>query len=336
MFTRTKSIAVIITIIAASMAGLAYILSSTTTPIYGDYPLTFVDDSGRNVTIKAKPQRIVSLIPSSSEIIYTVGADRQLVGVDIYSAYPQELVKLVKSGNLTTVGSGVSPDLEKIVMLNPDVILVNGPSHVGSKAVQRLSELGYTIVSLDAQNIDGVISNIELVGKITGNNDNARKLVSSLKDRIMKVESAVKNAPKVRVYIENWQEPLFSVGPGAIQDELIRRAGGINIFSDLPKKSAQVSSEAVISKNPDVIVLFHRLASLDQVKNRPGWGVIDAVKNNRVHYIDTNEENIAPYGAPGPRIIDGLEKIAALIHPELFKKLEGHNEASVLEILSFN
>ncbi|MBI2125973.1 MAG: cobalamin-binding protein [Thaumarchaeota archaeon] len=336
MVTRTKSIAVIITIIAASMAGLAYILSSTTPPIYGDYPLTFVDDSGRNVTIKAKPQRIVSLIPSSSEIIYAVGADRQLVGVDIYSAYPQELIKRVRSGNLTTVGSGVGPDLEKIVSLNPDVIFVNGPSHVGSKAVQRLSELGYTIVSLDAQNIDGVINNIELVGKITGDSDNARKLVSSLKDRIMKVESAVKNATKVRVYIENWQEPLFSVGPSAIQDELITRAGGINIFSDLPKKSAQVSSEAVISKNPDVIVLFHRLASLDQVKNRPGWGVIDAVKNNRVHYIDANEENIAPYGAPGPRIIDGLEKIATFIHPEPFKKLEGHNEASVLEILSFN
>lgn len=312
------SIAIVI-IILGSVAGLIYLQSPTQTKKKESYPLSIIDDLGRNVTIKAKPTRIISLIPSASEIVYAVGAGSMLVGVDQFSAYPDELVQRVKSGNLTVVGSGLNPDLDKIVSLNPSIIFINGPSHFGAKGVQRLSELGYTIVSLNGQNISEVLQNIELVGKVTGNSEQASKLVASLKDRIARVESAVKNTPKVRVYVENWNDPLFSVGPGSIQDEIIAKAGGVNIFSDLPKKSAQVTPEAVIAKNPQVIVLFHRLAkSAEEVKNRPGWDVIDAVQNNRVHYI-SEEENIAPYGAPGPRIVDGLEKIARLIHPEVFK-----------------
>jgi len=320
-------------IVLASIAGLVYLQN----PLQqrkeeSSFPLSIIDDLGRNVTIRVKPSRIVSLIPSASELVYAVGAGNLLVGIDQFSAYPDELVQRVKSGNLTVVGSGQNPDLDKIVSLDPHVILINGPSHFSAKGVQRLSELGYTIISLNAQNISAVFQNIELVGKITGNSEQASRLTANLEERIMKVESAVKNAPKVRVYAENWSDPLFSVGPGSIQEELIIKAGGINVFSDLPKKSAQVTPEAVIAKNPQVIVLFHRLTKLDEVKTRPGWNVIEAVKSNRVHYI-SEEENLAPYGAPGPRIVDGLEKIAALIHPEL--RFQNKN-ANVLIMLRAN
>jgi iron complex transport system substrate-binding protein len=333
MSIKSISIIAIVIIVLASIAGLAYLQ----TPVQpkkeeASFPLSVIDDLGRNITIIAKPTRIVSLIPSASELVYAVGAGNLLAGVDQFSAYPDELVQRVKSGNLTVIGSGQNPDLDKIVSLNPDVILINGPSHFSNKGVQRLSELGYTIISLNAQNVSAVFQNIELVGKITGNSGQASRLTANLEERIVKVESAVKNAPKVKVYVENWNDPLFSVGPGSIQEELIVTAGGVNVFSDLPKKSAQVTPEAVIAKNPQVIVLFHKLAKLDGVKNRPGWDVIDAVKNNKVYYI-AEEENLAPYGAPGPRIVDGLEKIAALIHPEL--KFQNKN-ANMLVMLRAN
>ncbi|MCS4538625.1 MAG: cobalamin-binding protein [Thaumarchaeota archaeon] len=318
MSIKTVSLIAIGIIVLGSIAGLFYFQTPAQIKKRESYPLSVVDDLGRNITIRAKPTRIVSLIPSASELVYAVGAGNLLVGVDQFSAYPDQLVRRVESGNLTIVGSGLNPDLDKVISLNPDIILISGQSSFNAKGVQRLLEFGYTIVSLDAQNIYGVFSNIELLGKVTGNSEQASKLSTSLRERISKVESAVKGSPKARVYVENWNDPLFSVGPGSIQDELINRVGGINVFSDLPKKSAQVSSEAVIAKNPEVIVLFHKITKIEEVKNRPGWNVIDAVKKNRVYYI-SEEENIAPYGAPGPRVVDGLEKIAVLIHPEIFK-----------------
>jgi len=327
MSIKKISLIAITIIVFGSLAGFAYLQTSNQTKREA-YPFSIIDDIGRNVTIRERPTRIVSLVPSASEIVYTVGAANLLVGVDQFSAYPDELTQRVKSGNITNVGSSFNPDLDKVISLNPSIILINGPSQFNAKPIQRLSELGYTVVSLNAQNISGVFSNIEMIGKITGNSEQASKFVSNLRERVAKVESAVKGSPKVRAYIENWNNPLFSVGPGSIQDELINKAGGKNIFSDLPQRSGQVSYEAVITKNPEVMVLFHRLDnSTEIVKSRPGWNVIDAVKKDRVHYI-SNEKDLGAYGAPGPRIVDGLEKIAVLIHPEIFKS--GRNSNIVL------
>lgn len=333
MSPKAGSLIAISIIVLGSVAGFIYVQLSAPLKKSESYPVSMKDDLGRDVTIKAEPNRIVSLVPSASEIIYAAGAGRLLVGVDQFSTFPDDLVKRVKSGNLTVVGSGFTPDLDRIISLAPDIIFVNGPSQFESKGVQRLSDLGYTIVSLNAQNISGVLRDIELVGRITGNSESAAKAVAELRERVMKVESAVRNAPKVRVYVENWHDPLFSAGAGSLQNELIFRAGGINIFSDMQQKSGEVSPEAVISKNPQVIILFNKGVTLEQVKSRPGWNIIDAVKNNRVYYI-SDDENTGAYGAPGPRIVGGLERMSMLIHPELFKKLE--NEGGLPMLLRKN
>ncbi len=334
MSTKKISLIAIAIIIIGSIAGFAYLQTPGETKKEVAYPLKIIDDLGRIVTIGEKPTRMVSLVPSASEIVYAVGAGNLLVGVDQFSVYPDELFQRIKSGNVTNIGSPFIPDLDKVVSLNPSIILINGPSQFNAKPIQRLSELGYAIVSLNAQNISGVFYDIEMIGKVTGNSEQASKFVSSLKDRVSKVESAAKGSPKVRVYIENSKDPFFSVGPGSIQDELINKAGGINVFSDLSQRSGQVSPEAIIAKNPEVIVLFHRLDnSTELVKSRPGWNVIDAVEKDRVHYI-SNEKEVAAYGAPGPRMVDGLEKIAVLIHPEIFKS--GIKNPNIVLLLKAN
>ena len=314
---KTLSFITIAIIILVSAGGFVY-LSTLPAGKKDVYPLSIIDDHGRNVTIKVKPKKIVSLVPSATETIYAAGAGNLIVGVDQFSAYPDDLVKRVKSGNITTLGSGFTPDLDKIISLGPDVIFVSARSQLEAKPLQRLLELGFPIIGLDANSVSGVLHDIKLVGRVTGNSETAEKVVASLKERVTNVQNAVKNSPKVRVYVENWPDPLFSVGPGSIQNDLIELSGGVNVFSDLPRKSAQVTPEAVIAKNPEVVILFEKSVSLDQVKSRPGWNVIDAVRKNRVHYI-SEEENAGQYGAPGPRIVDGLEKMARLIHPELFK-----------------
>lgn len=311
--TKVQAAIVLLLIIAAGAAGL-YLTSIRTQPTgtIVSYPFTFTDDLGRNVTLSKAPQRIVSLVPSATEIVFAVGAGDKVVGVTRYDVYPPELVDKVKAGTVVSVGGGFDPDIEKITALKPDIILVDGPSHVGSKPLTKLKELGFTIVALNANSIEGVLKDIGLVGKIVGNTPQADKVIATMNAKINFVVSKTSNAPKVKVYIENWPDPLFSVGPGSLQNEMVEKSAGINILSDLTG-SRQVNAEAVIERNPDVIIMFHNQTSIDDLKKRPGWDQINAVKNNKVF------QSTAYEGAPNPRIADSLQKMAKFIHPELFQ-----------------
>lgn len=311
--TKVQAAIVLILIITAGATGL-YLTTIPTQPAGTSvsYPLTFSDDLGRNVTLSKAPERIVSLVPSATEIVFAVGAGDKVVGVTRYDVYPPELVDKVKAGAIVSVGGGFDPDIEKITALKPDVILVDGPAHVGSKPLTKLKELGFTIFALNANSIEGVLKDIGLVGKIVGNTAQADKVMATMNGKINFVVSKTSNAPKVKVYIENWPDPLFSVGPGYLQNEMVEKSGGINIFFDLTG-SGQVNAEAVIERNPDVIIMFHNQTSIDDLKNRPGWDQINAVKNNKVFQMTGYE------GAPNPRVADSLQKMAKFIHPELFQ-----------------
>jgi len=321
--TKIHASVVLVLIIAATVAGLY--LTTARTQLTGaavSYPFTFTDDLGRNVTLSKAPQRIVSLVPSATEIVFAVGAGDKVVGVTRYDFYPPELVNKVKAGIVVSVGGGFDPDIEEVTALKPDIILVDGPSHVGSKPLTKLKELGFTTVALNAKSIGEVVKDIGLVGKVVGNNAQADKVIASMNAKINFVVSKTSNAPKVKVYIENWPDPLFSVGAGYLQDEMIQKSGGINIFSDLTG-SGQINAEAVIERNPDVIIMFHNQTSLDDLKKRPGWDQINAVKNDKLFQMSGYE------GAPNPRIADSLEKMAKFIHPELFQGGQSAQQAIV-------
>jgi iron complex transport system substrate-binding protein len=278
-----------------------------------------VDDHGDKTSLTAYPQRIISVAPSCTEILYAIGAGDKVVAVTDYDDYPYDFAAWIAAGNMTSVGDFTSPNTEVIISLNPDLILASGG--VQEDNVRSLRDLGYKVLVLDPTSVDGILKDIELVGNATGKQAEATALVNNLTSRINAVAEKVANAAKPKVYYETYYETTSSwtIGALAWQNELIEKAGGTNIFGDQQTDYYQYQVEALIDRNPDVIVLpasgmgTGTQAGIDAVKARPGWDTMSAVQNNRIYQINPNIIERA-----GPRVVDAIEQMAAFFHPELF------------------
>jgi len=274
--------------------------------------VTVTDDRGKEVTIYRRPKRIISLSPANTEILFALGLDEEIVGVTEFCNYPPEAKSKEKIGGYS------NPNLEKIVSLKPDLILADYGNPI--KGIKQIESLGYTLVGLNPKTIEDILRNIKLVGKITGKTKEASELISNMKERLNSVEERVRNLDedeKVRVLYVIWYKPLWTAGSGTFIDELIKKAGGINIASELSGYK-QMSLEKVIEKNPQVIVVGE---SKDQpnlvktVKEETTLFGTDAFRNNRIYTIDTDIVSRS-----GPRIVDALEQLAKLLHPKMFKE----------------
>jgi iron complex transport system substrate-binding protein len=283
---------------------------------------SLVDDHGYVTSLSAYPNRIASLAPSNTEILFALGLDDKVVAVTNFDNYPYNFSAWIAAGNMTSIGAFDNPNMEVIASLNPDLILATGG--VQENTVTSLRELGYKVLVLDPTSVDGVLQDITLVGKATGKNSEATSLVNNLSSRIDAVTAKVANATsKPKVYYEVWYDPtsLWTAGSKAWQSELIEKAGGINLFADQQLDYFQSSAEAVIERNPDVILLPAGgmgvgppfWGSFDEVKARPAWDSISAVQNNRLCAIDSDV--ISHFG---PRVVDAIETLAKFFHPELF------------------
>jgi iron complex transport system substrate-binding protein len=271
--------------------------------------ITVTDDAGRQVTLKGLPTRIVSLAPSNTEVLYALGLGDRVVGVTEYCDYPPEAKQKPKIGGFANI------DLEKVIGLDPDLVLATN-IHAGA-VVSELQKRGVTVVVVEPKNVDDVLAKIAFVGKLTGKSDNATRLTAQLKNRIDAVTAKVTAAKtKPRVFYEI-DKSLYTVGPGSFIDDMITKAGGLNIAADAKGAYTQLSPEAIIAKDPQVILLgdINFGESPESVKARPGWANISAVKNGRV--IPIADENVV--SRPGPRIVEGLELIARALYPELFQ-----------------
>ena len=278
------------------------------------YPMTKVDDLGRDVTIPEKPTRIISLYPSFTETLFALGLGEKVVGVTTFCDYPPEALHKEKVGGVTTV------DLEKVVALNPDLVLVG--ARLQREVVAKLEKLGVTVVALYPENFEEILENIRLIGKVTGQEQEARRLTADMEKRGKFITDRTKelaDSERPRVFYLTWYDPLMTMGPGTFVNEWIKLAGGENIAADAKQKVPVYSLETVIARNPQVIILSGgsmTSITVDELKALKRWQVIDAVKNGRVYSIDC-----ALVGGPNPRIVDGLEILAKYLHPELF---EGH------------
>jgi len=280
--------------------------------------VTLVDSMGNVVTLNSPPQRIVSLAPSNTEILFAIGAGDKVVGVTDFCNYPYNFTAWIEAGNMTSIGSYYGPSTEPIVALNPDLVLASSGS---LDAAANLRNLGINVLVVESKTLDGVLQDILMIGRATGNNAQASALVSAMRERIDNVTTKAATATtKPKVYHEVWNDPLMSVGPGTFIDELITLAGGENIFHDATTSWPTVSSEAIIAKNPDVMVFpdmymgvqnFYQ--TIEAVKQRPGWGIINAVKNDAIYEI-----NADIISRSGPRLVDALEELSKMIHPEIF------------------
>jgi iron complex transport system substrate-binding protein len=278
-----------------------------------------VDDHGDKTSLTAYPEKIISVAPSCTEILYAIGAGDKVVGVTTYDDYPYDFAAWIASGNMSSVGDFTSPNMEVIISLNPDLILASGG--VQEDDVNTLRDYGYKVLVLDPTSVDGILNNIELVGNATGKQAEAAALINDLTSRINAVAETVANAAKPEVYYETYYETTSSwtIGAEAWQNELVEKAGGTNIFGDQPTDYYQYQVEALIDRNPDVIVLpaegmgTGTQAALEDVNKRPGWDTMNAVQNDRIYQINPNIIERA-----GPRIVDAIEQMAEFFHPELF------------------
>lgn len=302
------AIIVIISIVVTSFPTLTTTTQKTT--------ITVVDDRGKAVAVTSyPPQRIVSIAPANTEILFALGLDDRIVGVTRFCDYPPKVKTMVKEGKITIIGGFSDPNIEKIVALKPDVVFAMHSLQL--KAVESLENRGVSVIFLDPKSVQDILDDILLVGRATDKEAEAKKLVEEMKQRISYIVSKTQNVKyRPKVYYEVWHDPLMSIGPGTWINELIELAGGTNIFSDAKTKYPKVSSEAVIERNPEIIIIkvgYMGGVAKEEIAKRPGWNIIDAVKNGRIYEVD---ENILI--RPGPRIVEGLETLAKIIHPELF------------------
>jgi iron complex transport system substrate-binding protein len=269
------------------------------------FPLTITDDAGRQVTIERSPTRIVSIAPSNTEMLFALGLDERIVGVDSYSTYPPEAEQKPQ------VGSYLEPDLERVVAAEPDLILAT-EAHLGT-VLPELDALGLPTVVIEPTDLDEVFSGMLLVGTIADTSPQAKQVVCELQARVDAVTAAVAGAPRPRVFFE-LSPDLYTAGPGSFVDDLISRAGGDNVAAGAAELWPQLSAEAVVSADPQVILLADHEAGVtaEQVAARPGWQNVSAVQQGRIVSLDSDL-----VARPGPRVVDGVEAIAAALHPDL-------------------
>ncbi|HEY5901371.1 MAG TPA: cobalamin-binding protein [Anaerolineales bacterium] len=275
-------------------------------------PLKFTDGLGREVSLKGPAQRVVSLAPSNTEILFAVGAGKQVVGRDEFSDYPPEAKSLQSVG-----GSMGQYSTEAVVALKPDLVLaaeINAP-----ELVKQLEDLGLTVYYLkNPKTLEEMYGNLDIVGQLTGHD--TAGLVDSLKKRVQAVDEKVmplSSRPSVFYEIDATDPAKpYTYGPGSFGDLLIARAGGFNIGNQLSDPYPQMSLEQIVVSNPGIILLGDSMwgTTAEAVKGRPGWEGIEAVKSGNILPFDDNLVS-----RPGPRLVDGLEQLARIFHPGAFQ-----------------
>ena len=295
--------AVIIVVVMAGILGGFIIMNNSADDETGT-TLEITDWRGDNVTIPKYPQRIVSLGGSFTEVLFSIGAQDQIVGVDKYSDYPPAVLEK------TNVGSGYTLNQEAVMALDPDCVICWGYQ---TDTIETLEGLGVPVLVYYPGNVEEILWTIESLGNVTGRVKAAQDLVSGMEQIIGGISSALSNLTdedKPKVYFE--LKTGKSVGPGTITNDLIEMAGGINIYGDAPTKYPQPSSEYIIDVNPDIIIIEDQsLKTNNDIATLEGWDAIDAVENNQIFRIDQNLNTVTP------RLVEALETVAHWFHPDL-------------------
>jgi ABC-type Fe3+-hydroxamate transport system substrate-binding protein len=303
---KTKSIRALV-LICVSLACACN--SGRTVPQTPTATREITDDAGRRVALPARVDRVISLAPSLTEIVFAVGGGDRLAGNTSYCDYPAEAKTIPK------VGDSLQPSLEAVIALRPQVVLISTASQL-EVFTQQLQNQNIAAFVTDPHDLEGVFRSIEQVGQILGQTEQATQLVKKLRERTNAVEQAVHHAKPVRVFYQVSGEPLYTLGKDAYLTDLIRRAGGVSVTADVPGAWPRYSSESALAARPDAIILptggsmgAANSTVTVALRNSP------AALAGRVYKI--NDDYLA---RPGPRLVDGLEAMAHALHPEAFKQ----------------
>ncbi len=315
---KMKGIAIIVSIfLVVAILALSGCTSPstqpTTGPVSGKYPMNITDDKGRVVTIKKMPERIVSLSPTNTEILFALGLGDRVVGVTDYCNYPPEALNKTKVGGITNV------NVEQVAALNPDIVLA--ASLTKKETAEKLDSMGYAVFVNDPRNVSDIEKSIMNVGRACGAEENATRLCGEINASIKAITdktSTLSESQKPRVLMLLDTYDFYVAGSNCYGDDLIKIAGGQNVAYKLNDYKA-MSKEAVIDADPDIIIMpVDQYSQADFEKLRNGtedWMMqLSAVRNGRVYAIASD-----PIFRPGPRVVDAAQAMAKIIHPELFK-----------------
>jgi iron complex transport system substrate-binding protein len=266
------------------------------------------DDLGRLVAINGTPQRIISLAPSNTEILFALGLGERTVGVTDYCDYPPEAL------NKTKVGGYANPDVEKIVALDPDLILVAHGTPMD--VINSMAGLGLTVFGIKTTDLDDLLNDIRRIAEITDKEVGAQALTSEMESRIEAVTNQTEELEqRPRVFYIVWHDPLWTAGSGTFIHELIEKGGGVNIFQNVTGYPT-ISIEEVIARDPEIIITSEW--SYEWAINASELASTNASQTGRIYTLDDDLVQ-----RPGPRLVEGLEWFAHFIHPEMFEEPEG-------------
>jgi ABC-type Fe3+-hydroxamate transport system substrate-binding protein len=267
------------------------------------------DDLGYEVTLSDDIRRVVSLVPTNSEMVCLLDCAR-LVGGTRDDQFPAELTKRVRLKQIEVVGGGFDASLEAIVRLGPNLVLTNGPSQ--QRFAAPLKRLGYSVLSLWPSDLAGLEKSFLLLAGMLDQREKAQRIIADMRRRFAAIEARAAGKPQKRVFLQMWPDPLITVGRNSFPDWLVRAAGGVNVFGDIQFDSGQVSLEALIERDPDVLIFLagqERFARA--IARRPGWSSIRGVQENHFCFIEESDIRRSV------GFLEGLAKIQRCLFPEL-------------------
>jgi iron complex transport system substrate-binding protein len=281
-----------------------------------DFPMTLTDDAGRSVTLDAEPQRIVSLAPSNTEIVCALGACDRLVGVTDFDDHPPEVTEIAHVVVMAQV------DVERVVAAEPDLVLAAGNELTPTSVIQQIEGLGLPVLVLYPESLDEVYADIELIGRVVGASEAAVEAIAAMEARVESVVETVDGVDRPRVLYEVFhaEGTTYTAGEASFLASLLELAGARPVTGDA---QGVIGAEELVAADPEIILLgsasydpalADRSAALETVAARPGWSTLAAVRDGRVEPF--SEDIVAT--RPGPRIVAGLEALAAAIHPDRF------------------
>ncbi|AIF42854.1 ABC transporter substrate-binding protein [Virgibacillus sp. SK37] len=279
-----------------------------------DFPVTLTDAIDKEVTLEEKPERIVSLIPSNTEIAFALGLDEEVVGVSDHDNYPEAVQEKEKIG-------GMELNIEKIIGLKPDLVLAHASSaHNAEAGLQQLRDAGINVfIVADAQNVDQTYASIQQIGDITGTTEKAEEIVGNMKDEFAKLEEkaeTVSEEDRKSVFFEVSPAPeIFTAGKNTFFDNLLQIIHAENAAKE-QDGWVQIDPESIVKLNPDVIVTtygHYEENAEESVLSRDGWDSVTAIKNESVY--DIHSDLIS---RPGPRLVEGAKELAKVVYPDVF------------------
>ncbi len=272
---------------------------------------TVTDETGVTLEIPDSPQRILPLTPSLSETLFALGLDDRIVGVTEFATYPKAARKKPK------VGTFFNPSLEKILALEPDLVIV-GSEHQDGKTSSALKKFGIPVYRVKPVNLNSIYLSISNLGEITGTLKRAQKVILRMKKQVAVIERRVAGLRPQRVFYQVGIDPIVTANRQTFAADLIRRAGGVLVTADNPIRYPTYAIEKIIVDAPEVIIISSMSPNTNYQRFRLSWQrwrTIPAVRNDRIYVVDSDMVD-----RPSPRIVDGLAKMAEFIHPEAFSK----------------